>query len=126
MRMVPSRCSVDGIHARDLPLKTSSALPLHNGDPMVYAEYDDGIGTLIGGYPSSLVDRGGDIDPSVMEGDFLDRVVLDASAELCLSASLDETEEEMTVTLMVTPTSDFDDSWRVGSCLKRKRGHRNW
>jgi len=92
-------------------------LAVHNGDPMVYAEYDDGIGTLIGGYPSSLVDRGGDIDPSVMEGDFLDRVVLDASAELCLSASLDETEEEMTVTLMVTPTSDFDDSWRVAVAL---------
>jgi hypothetical protein len=92
-------------------------LAVHNGDPMVYAEYDDGMGNLIGGYPSSLVDRVADIDPSVMEPDFLERVVLDASAELCLSASMDEENMIMTVTLEVTPTVAITNDWKVAVAL---------
>ena len=50
-------------------------IAVHNGDPMTDAVYDAGIGGSIGGYPSALVDRGADVDPSAMNADFLDRLL---------------------------------------------------
>ncbi|MFN0200375.1 MAG: T9SS type A sorting domain-containing protein [Bacteroidia bacterium] len=48
---------------------TSVLIAVHNGDPMVVTAYDAGIGGLIGGYPSGVVDRHiNDTDPS----DFFD------------------------------------------------------
>lgn len=43
-------------------------IAVHNGDPMVVSAYDTGIGTMISGYPSGLVDRGSaEVDPSDFE-----------------------------------------------------------
>lgn len=39
-------------------------IAVHNNDPMTVANYDAGIGPLIGGYPSGLVDRKLEADPS--------------------------------------------------------------
>lgn len=55
-------------------------IAVHNGDPMTVEDYDAAIGTLVGGYPSMLVDRGADIDPSEVEGDLLSRVVIAPTA----------------------------------------------
>jgi hypothetical protein len=54
--------------------KLWAGIAVHNGDPMTVTTYDDGIGSLIGGYPSSLVDRVREIDPSQMEIDFLQQI----------------------------------------------------
>lgn len=40
------------------------AIAVHNNDPMVVTVYDAGMGPLIGGYPSGLVDRKIEADPS--------------------------------------------------------------
>jgi hypothetical protein len=40
------------------------AIAVHNADPMVVANYDTPMGALIGGYPSGLVDRKLEADPS--------------------------------------------------------------
>jgi len=58
-------------------------IAVHNADPMVISNYDQGIGTFIAGYPSGLVNRynfGGayDVDPSLFEvayGLLINRVV---------------------------------------------------
>lgn len=57
-----------------------AGIAVHNGDPMANQIYDSNFQQLIGGYPSSLVDRGADIDPSVMEGPFLERIVMPPTA----------------------------------------------
>jgi hypothetical protein len=49
-------------------------IAVHNGDPMAVTEYDNGMSGLISGYPSAVVDRGPDVDPSGMESDFLARL----------------------------------------------------
>lgn len=41
-----------------------SLIAVHNGDPMVVAAYDSYLGTKIGGYPSMLIDRREELDPS--------------------------------------------------------------
>jgi len=51
-----------------------AGVAVHNSDPMTVTEYDAGVGTLIGGYPSALVDRCTDVDPSGMGPDFWARL----------------------------------------------------
>lgn len=80
-----------------------AGIAVHNGDPMVVATYDTGIGSLIGGYPSALVDRGGDVDPSAMTNDFYDRLQTPPTAFL----STTSTWEPSTRELVVTITADF-------------------
>lgn len=56
---------------------------VHNGDPMTVSAYDTGVGSMISGYPSGLVNRhnfgaGFDVDPSLFEEAYnilIDRVV---------------------------------------------------
>lgn len=45
---------------------------VHNADPMTVTAYDAGMGPLIGGYPSALSNGSTEIDPSELEGDFID------------------------------------------------------
>ena len=51
-----------------------AGIAVHNGDPMTNTVYDTGIAPYIGGYPSSLVDRGTEVDPSAMSSDFFTRL----------------------------------------------------
>lgn len=82
-------------------------IAVHNGDPMgdppaLAAPYDVAIGGLIAGYPSALVDRLPDIDPSAIESDFLDRIVVAPKAVLTIGA------EQNANILSVSVTADFD------------------
>jgi predicted secreted protein len=90
---------------------------VHNGDPMTDATYDTGLGTMISGYPSSLVDRGPSADPETMEQSFLQRIVLAPKAFLTNGATYDPS----TRTLEVSVTADFQAStggdWRIGLIL---------
>ncbi len=55
--------------------ETAVPVAVHNADPMTVATYDTGLGTLIGGYPSGLVDRAYvDIDPLQFEAALIDRL----------------------------------------------------
>ncbi|MSQ78455.1 MAG: T9SS type A sorting domain-containing protein [Flavobacteriaceae bacterium] len=80
-------------------------IAIHNGasDPMVYQPYDSLFGKLISGYPTALVDRGTDVDPSAMEVDFLNRIVVPPSATIVNGAIYDAT----TNTLKVSLTTKF-------------------
>lgn len=80
-----------------------AGIAVHNGDPMTNATYDTGIGPLIGGYPSALVDRGGDVDPSGMTNDFYDRLQTPPTAFLSTTSTWDAATRE----LVVTVTADF-------------------
>jgi hypothetical protein len=86
---------------------------VHNGDPMTDAVYDDGLGNLIGGYPSSVVDRGPDIDPSAMEPDFLERVQLDPAGVLCESITYTAGANTMELSLQVVLLNDVTSDWKV-------------
>lgn len=80
-----------------------AGIAVHNADPMVVTEYDAAIGAYIGGYPSALVDRGADIDPSVLEGDFLDRILVAPTAFITNGANWDAA----TRTLEVSVSAEF-------------------
>jgi hypothetical protein len=76
-----------------------AGIAVHNGDPMVVADYDAGIGTLIGGYPSALVDRLGDVDPSQMSSDFFTRLQTAPKGVLTNGATWDPVTRTLNVSV---------------------------
>jgi len=61
-------------------------IAVHNGDPMTVVDYDASIGAFISGYPSAIVDRLPELDPSAIEVDFLDRIVIAPKAVITVGA----------------------------------------
>ena len=89
-------------------------IAVHNGDPMTVTEYDAGIGTLIGGYPSALVDRGTDTDPSAMEADFLQRITQAPKAFINNTATFQPISRTLTVTVSADFQAAANSSLRIG------------
>ena len=80
-------------------------IAVHNGDPMSDADYDNGLYSFHGGsYPSGVVDRTNNIDPSAFKQDFLDRIIIEPNATISNGAELDGN------TLKVNLTVDFQNS----------------
>lgn len=76
-----------------------AGIAVHNGDPMTVPDYDSGIGTLIGGYPSALVDRLGDVDPSGMSSDFFTRIQTAPKATILNGATWDQSSRVLNVSV---------------------------
>lgn len=74
-----------------------AGIAVHNGDPMTVTDYDAAIGSLIGGYPSALVDRTPELDPSQMENAFLEQIIEMPTAVLANQAIWNSTTRELTV-----------------------------
>jgi len=94
-----------------------AGIAVHNNDPMADAIYDAGIGSRISGYPSALVDRGSSIDPSSMESDFIDRIVIAPKAVITNGASFDPITRELKVSLTYAFSSSISSNWKVACAL---------
>jgi thiol-disulfide isomerase/thioredoxin len=92
-------------------------IAVHNGDPMVFAAYDTGLGTLIGGYPSAVVDRLGDIDPSAIKADFLKRIVLTPVANLKNGSYLDATTGDLSVSVTTNFVAAASGNYKVACVI---------
>lgn len=88
-----------------------AGVAVHNGDPMTDATYDAGMGGLISGYPSALVDRQPEIDPSAAENSFLQRIVVAPTATIVNGAMFNTAGDSLlvsvTYTFVSTGTSSF-------------------
>lgn len=94
-----------------------AGIAVHNNDPMTDATYDAGIGSLIGGYPSALVDRGPDNDPSTMEQSFLQRVTQAPTAVITNGATFNSSTRELEVSLTFDFQSAASGNWKVACVL---------
>tara|TARA_B110000116_G_scaffold2015_1_gene1798 strand:+ start:1951 stop:3963 length:2013 start_codon:yes stop_codon:yes gene_type:complete len=90
-------------------------IAVHNGDLMTDATYDNGIAGYISGYPSGLVDRGGVIDPSAFNQDFLQRIVIPPHARITNGAIIDGTT--LKVSLDVTFLQSTSGTYRLACTL---------
>lgn len=74
---------------------------VHNSDPMVLAAYDGGITNFPGfqGFPSVVYGRTNVIDPSDIEGPFLNDVVTAPVARLNIGATFDDASRELVVSV---------------------------
>lgn len=89
---------------------------VHNGDPMAVTEYDDGIGGLIGGYPSSVVERGDEVDPSQLEAPFATAVQQAPPAQLAVGATDDGTGQ-LAVSVRATFLQDVPAGYKLAAIL---------
>lgn len=94
-----------------------AGIAVHNGDPMVVADYDAGIGGLIGGYPSALVDRLGDVDPSQMSSDFFTRLQTAPKGVLTNGATWDATTRVLNVSVSTEMMQATNGSYKVACVL---------
>ncbi len=94
-------------------------MAVHNGvnDPMKNVIYDAGVGSLISGYPSALVDRGAAIDPAAMEADILQRVTVAPKAVFVNGAIYNSTTRVLNVSLTATMQSAISGDYKVACVL---------
>ncbi len=92
-------------------------LAVHNGDPMTNDDYDAAIGGLISGYPSALVDRGTAIDPTGIEADFLQRIILAPKALLVNGATYNASTHELKVSVTTTFQQAVTGDFRIACAL---------
>lgn len=94
-----------------------AGIAVHNGDPMVVTDYDAALGGLISGYPSALVDRGGDVDPSAMTNDFFDRLQTAPTALISTTSTWDATTRELSVTVTADFQAAANDNYKLAVVL---------
>lgn len=92
-------------------------IAVHNNDPMENSFYDEGLGTRISGYPSAVVDRGSDIDPSTMGGDFITRITTAPNGKMAAAAKFDNSSSELTVSLKTTILNDIQGAYKLACVL---------
>jgi len=94
-----------------------AGIAVHNGDPMVVADYDAGIGTLIGGYPSAVVDRLGDVDPSQMSSDFFTRLQTAPKGVLTNGATYEPSTRLLNISISTEMLQATNGSYKVACAL---------
>ncbi|HEY0031253.1 MAG TPA: T9SS type A sorting domain-containing protein [Bacteroidia bacterium] len=92
-------------------------IAVHNGDPMTVTDYDAAIGTLIGGYPSALVDRQPEIDPSGLETGILARVVVAPKALVVNGATYNTTTRVLNVSVTSTIQTAISGNYKVACVI---------
>ena len=90
-------------------------IAVHNGDPMTDVEYDSGIGAV--GFPSAIVDRGAEVDPSGMSPDFFARLQIPPVATLINGATWDPTSRILNVSVKADFALAANSSYKLACVL---------
>jgi hypothetical protein len=94
-----------------------AGIAIHNGDPMTVATYDTGIGQLISGYPSALVDRGSSLNPANMANDFFTRLQTPPVALISTTSTWDAITRELVVTISAEFQAVANDNYKLAVVL---------
>ncbi len=94
-----------------------AGVAVHNGDPMVDVDYDAGIGSLIGGYPSALVERGADIDPNALGAAFLNSIIIPPTGVITNGANYNETTGELNISASIEWKTDVTGNWKIACVI---------
>lgn len=90
---------------------------VHNNDPMTVTAYDTPMAGLIGGYPSGVVDRGPEYDPSQFEIPFLERIQIAPKALITHGATWDATTRELNISSTVTFQETVSGNYKIAFVL---------
>jgi thiol-disulfide isomerase/thioredoxin len=90
--------------------ETFIGIAVHNGDPMVVTEYDTGMSSLISGYPSGVINRIVEADPSDFEAVYNQEINRITPAKVNLSAQFtNETKTEITANIQSEFAVNYKD-----------------
>lgn len=85
---------------------------VHNADPMTITAYDAGMGGLIGGYPSVVPNRMAEVDPSQLEGSFLDLISVAPDAVISGTGTVNSTNNAINIDLSATFSAALSGDYR--------------
>ncbi len=94
-----------------------AGIAVHNSDPMADVAYDSGIGALIGGYPSSLVDRLPEVDPSSMNPDIATRLQTAPMATIVNGAMWDPITRTLDISGTYTLAQTIPTGYRIACVI---------
>lgn len=92
-------------------------IAVHNADPMTVGPYDTFMAANISGYPSGLVDRGPEYDPSQFEIPFLERIQIAPKALIQNGATWDATSRELQVSVTTTFQETVSGNYKIALVL---------
>ena len=92
-------------------------IAVHNADPMTVGPYDSAMGNLISGYPSGLVDRGPEYDPSQFELPFLQRIQIAPKALIENGAQFDAGTQTLNISASTTFQETVTGDYRVAMVI---------
>jgi len=90
-------------------------IAVHNGDPMVYGNYDRGIAA--GSFPNAKVDRGAFFDPSALEADILKRLMIAPATLIKAGANYNNTSGVLNVSLTTKFNKAVTGNYKIACVL---------
>lgn len=94
-----------------------AGIAVHNSDPMTVVNYDAGLASFIGGYPSSLVDRGAEADPSGMGPEFYARLQTAPKAFITNGATWDAVSRTLNVSISTDFQAAANSNYKIACVL---------
>ncbi|MEY3398595.1 MAG: hypothetical protein RL220_1189 [Bacteroidota bacterium] len=94
-----------------------AGIAVHNADPMTVYAYDQAMAGLISGYPSGVVDRGPEYDPSQFEIPFLERIQIAPAAFIENGAEYDSGTGLLNVSLSTTFQAAVSGNYKIALVL---------
>ncbi|MCX6296246.1 MAG: T9SS type A sorting domain-containing protein [Bacteroidetes bacterium] len=94
-----------------------AGIAVHNGDPMTVTDYDAAMGALISGYPSALVDREPEIDPSGIETNLLQRIIVAPKAFIVNGATYNSGTRVLNVSVTSTVQATLTGNYKIACVL---------
>jgi hypothetical protein len=92
---------------------TCNLIAVHNGDPMVVTAYDAGVGSLIQGYPSTLVNRNLVSDPANIFPDYDNSINNFGFADITPVVTFNATTRVATVVASAHFSADMTGDYRL-------------
>jgi hypothetical protein len=92
-------------------------IAVHNNDPMLFYPYDKGMASKVSSYPSVLVDRSSAMDPSAMEPDFLERIMVTPKAIIRNGAKYNSTTRSLDVSLTTKFNQAVTGNYKIAFVL---------
>jgi uncharacterized protein YjdB len=98
-----------------------AGVAIHNNDPMEVDEYSLEFKDYVTGYPSALVNRGGVIDPSQMEMEFLSNIVIEPTGVITNGATYNNSTGELEIVAKIDWKTVLAGAWKM-ACVLTENG----
>lgn len=94
-----------------------AGIAVHNNDPMTVATYDAGLGQMVSGYPSAVVDRTASVDPSNMYNNFYARLQIPPVALISTNHTFDSGTRVLTVNVVANFQANATNAYKLACVL---------
>jgi len=92
-----------------------AGIAVHNGDPMVVPLYDDGLN--FSSFPTSKTDRGQNLNPTQIENEFYNRIIIPPSAFITNGAYYNEGAGKLYVSVSSDFQTNISGDYRIACAL---------